>query len=67
MTTGPTVAPRSAGGNGGGIFNSGTLTIQNGAVLNGNQAVASTNTSNSLRGYGGAIINATVVAAGIPR
>lgn len=54
-----------AGGNGGGIFNSGALTIKNGAVLNGNQAVQSTNAANALRGYGGAIINATV-AGGNP-
>jgi len=56
----------AAGGNGGGIFNSGTLALQNHATLDGNQAVASTNTSNVLRGYGGAIINATVVSGGSP-
>jgi hypothetical protein len=51
----------AAGGNGGGVFNSGTLTIKNHATLSGNKAVASTNTSNPLRGFGGGIINTSLI------
>jgi hypothetical protein len=47
----------AAGGNGGGVFNSGTLTITHHATFTGNKAVASTNTTNALRGFGGAIVN----------
>lgn len=51
----------AAGGNGGAIFNSGTLTIKNNATLSGNKAVASTNATNALRGYGGGIVNISIL------
>lgn len=49
-------AAQVAGGNGGAIFNAGTTTVRN-STFSGNQAVATSNTSNTRRGQGGAIMN----------